>query len=131
MKMKKVLAALFIVCLILSTLALAETKSFRFVVIPTNTTDEYQVGAREVKSDNEQRFYVTTTSNGFPDNRAMFYISCNDSGALISNTVRNTGNATYKQTAPKDKHYKLAYRTGRKPSDPETMSYIVEGRWTP
>ena len=94
--MKKVLAALFIVCLILSTLALAETKSFRFVVVPTNTTNEYQVGARALKSDNEQRFYVTTTSNGFPDNRAMFYISCNDSGALISNTVRNTGNAAYK-----------------------------------
>lgn len=129
--MKKVLAALFIVCLILSTIALAETKSFKFAVVPTNTTDEYQVGAKARKADNEQKYYVTTTSNGFPDNRAMFYISCNDSGAFISNTIKNTGNAAYTETAPKNKYYKLAYRTGRKSSDPETMCYVVEGRWTP
>lgn len=131
MKMKKVLAALFIVCLILSTLALAETKSYKFAVVPTNTTNEYQVGARALKADNEQKYYVTTTSNGFPDKRAMFYISCDDSGALISNTIKNSGNATYKKTASADLYYKLAYRTGRKSSDPDTMCYVVEGRWTP
>lgn len=131
MKMKKVLAALFIVCLILSTLALAETKSYKFAVVPTNTTDEYQVGAKAQKADSEQRFYVTTTSNGFPDKRNMFYISCDDSGALISNTIKNSGNATYKKTATAGQDYKLAYRTGRKSSDPDTMCYIVEGRWTP
>ena len=131
MKMKKILAALFIVCLILSTLALAETLPYKFAVVPSRSVHEYQVGARATKADDEQRFYVKTTSNGFPDKRAMFYISCNDDGAFISNTVKNTGNAAYTETAPKSKYYKLAYRTGHKSSDPDTMCYIVEGRWTP
>ncbi len=131
MKMKKVLAALFIVCLILSTLAIAETKEYSFAVVPTNTTDEYQVGAKATKADGEQRFYVRTTSNGFPDKRNMFYISCDNSGKFISNTVKNTGNAAYTEIATSGQYYKLAYRTGRKSSDPDTMCYIVEGRWTP
>lgn len=129
--MKKVLAGLFIVCLILSTLALAETKEFSFAVVPTPSAQEYQVGARASKADSEQRFYVTTTSNGFPDKRAMFYISCNDNGKFISNTVKNSGNATYKETATAGQYHKLAYRTARKSSDPETMCYVVKGRWTP
>lgn len=129
--MKKLLTTLCIVCLILSAIALAETKEFSFAVVPTPSTNEYQVGARAKKADSEQRFYVTTTSNGFPDSRAMHYISCDDSGALISNSIKNSGSATYKTTASANLYYKLAYRTARKSSDPETMCYIVKGRWTP
>lgn len=129
--MKKLLTTLCIVCLILSAIALAETKEFSFAVVPTPSVHEYQVGARATKADSEQRFYVRTTSNGFPDSRAMFYISCSDNGKFISNTVKNTGNAAYTETATAGSYYKLAYRTACKTSDPDTMCYIVEGRWTP
>lgn len=129
--MKKLIAFALILCFALTTCAIAERVYYTFAVVPSSSVYEYQVGARGTKSDNEQNFYVTTTSNGFPDGRAMFYISCNSTGQLVSNTIRNSGSAAYTTTATQGAAYMLAYRTARQSGDSDTLCCLVEGRWNP
>lgn len=129
--MKKFFAALLLVCLLISAYALAETIEFSFVVVPTSSMYDYQVGASGTKADGEQRFYVTTVSNGFSDNRDIYYISCDSSGALISNVITNSGRATYNATAVAGGTYRLAHRTNRKSTDSAMYCGLVTGRWTP
>ena len=129
--MKKFFAALLLICLLLSAYALAETITFSFAVVPTSTVYDYQVGASGTKGDSEQRFYVTTLTNGFSDNRDIYYISCSDSGALISNVITNSGRASYNTTAVAGGTYRLAYRTNRKSTDSSTYCCLVTGRWNP
>lgn len=129
--MKKRIAFALVLCFVLSACAVAERVTFKFAVVPTNSAYDYQVGARGTKGDSEQKFYVTTTKNGFPDGRDMYYISCDGTGRLISGIVVNNGSADYGTTAPAGDSYMLAYRTSKRTGDSDTLCCIVEGRWNP
>ena len=130
--MKKFFAILLLMIFVLSSIsALAEKINFTFAVVPTSSAYEYQVGARGMKSDNEQNFYVTTTSNGFSDGRTIYYIACNSTGTLVGGIVANTGSAAYSSTAYANQYYMLAYRAGRLGTDSSTLCCLVSGRWNP
>ena len=130
--MKKFFAILLLMIFALSSIsALADKVNFTFAVVPTSSAYEYQVGARGKKSDSEQNFYVTTSSNGFSDGRNIYYIACNSTGALIGGIVTNSGSAAYSSTAYANQYYMLAYRTGRTSSDSATLCCLVSGRWNP
>lgn len=129
--MKKRIAFALALCLMFSACAFAQRVSFKFAVVPTSSAYDYQVGARGTKGDGEQRFYVTTERNGFPDGRDMYYISCDATGRLISGIVVNSGNAEYGTMATEGSEYMLAYRTSKRTGDSDTFCCIVEGRWNP
>ena len=131
LSMKKRIAFALVLCFVLSACAVAERVSFKFAVVPTSSAYEYQVGARGSKADNEQRFYVKTEKNGFPDGRDMYYISCDATGRLVSGIVVNSGNAEYGTMATAGGDYMLAYRTSKRTGDSDTLCCIVEGRWNP
>ncbi len=133
--MKKIitlsLAIIFIVSL--SAAALAETVSFSFSLMPPAESISFPAK----KADNEQNFYVTTTSHNLRDGDAFWY------GPRLNGEPMSTGlKFTNKKAAPQKQPYSkranpgstLELRGNSRKSDINSGSlYTIKtsGRWTP
>lgn len=135
--MKKFFALILLVCMLAMTVvtASAETKNYSFSLTPTSSANGYRYGYAGTKADNENRYYVTQTTNSF-GNRTIYYRAVYTNGTglsevsnIITMTSNTSKNASYIKSVAAGDKYALAAIV--KANGIDDVNRSVSGRWTP
>lgn len=129
--MKKIIACMIVLSVLMSSVAFANTVDFKFDLRPTDMENDFAT------DDNEARFYVTQESTTYPmsSSNPIYYRAAKDNVYVeyVSNYITMTSNsrmyASYKMDVKAYETFELVCRVKYNPFDFE--DYRAEGKWTP